>query len=1045
MLPPYTQRAAIRSGWLAARDENSNAGTWDIWTSSYAHQDTLDNQELTIRLDGHHDDSTDPRFSQRGGPMAAVVPSDDHRPIVGRANERAQLLQILDTTLTSAGRLVLVSGEAGIGKTTLIEDVARKAAERDMLVLSAGCYDLTTTPPYGPWVEILRAYPVTTGLRAPPVELRERGGSEQLGSQEHLFRIVADFLSEIAAVTPVILILEDLHWADHASLDLLRFLARQVTRQRLLLLVSYRDEELNRDHPLFTMLPMLVREARAQRIELERFDAETLRGLVAQQYELVGHDGDALATYLLRHTEGNPLFVVELLRSLERERVLVTDKNGWQVGELEEVVPPPLVVQMIERHLTELEPGTREALEVAAVLGQEIDTDLWQPLAALDDARLLTTIEQAVSGRLIETLSDRGLRFRHALIREVLYQGMLFPKRQRLHRAAAELLVEGESPDPDAVAYHFQQAGDERAIEWLIRAGDHADLAEAHFSAMERYEAALRLLEDDEPRMRERGWLLLALGQTARDIVARQALNYTEEAQRIGEVVRDDALAAWALYFLGEHRFFVGQNGLSEMEQGLALIQALPPDVYPALPSRFGRHYKRNVDSHAMDSNVVLMQALFGRYRDALEGAEKYLARNSIRDSFQWGLCGHAESARACALSALGDPEGSTAAYHLTQSAYQQANWTWHRALTATLDLQYVTLIYRADEPAVRQHKIQEVEGLWTQVSGITTQLPPRFGLLPLLVVEGRWSEARDLALPFATGEVAFYYIGLYALGIIARAQGDADLARAMVQTGLPVGPDTEPGSIWMNFTIELQCLAAELALDDEDLAVARRWIEAFDRWLEWSERVQGCAEAQLLWARYHRVAGDLDTGHHHAEQALEYARDPRQPLALIAAYRMLGELETERGHYPNAGQHLRHALDWADACAAPYEQALTLFALADLGVATGDPDAAWRHLDQARAICARLDAQPALQRATEIAARLAVRRGKPMYPAGLTPREVAVLKLVADGLSDAEVGERLFISPRTVNSHLTSIYNKLGVSSRVEAARFAFEQGMLD
>lgn len=977
--------------------------------------------------------------------MAAVVPSDGHRPIVGREQERTQLRHLLGTAISGKGRLVLISGEAGIGKTTIIEALAREAAELDALVLNGGCYDLTTTPPYGPWLEALRTYPGNPDLPSPLETLREADDLEQVASQEQLFGIVADFLADIAVATPVLVILEDLHWSDLASIDLLRFVARQLSGQRILILASYRDDELLRSHPLFTVLPLLVREARAERLELQRFDVSTLREFIRAQYSLSVDDARTLATYLFQHTEGNPLFAIELLRWIEREHGLLKINGEWSVGNLDHIAPPPLVVQIIERQLATLDPATRDALEIASLIGQDISLDLWQRVAGLDEATFSTVIEEALAGRIIEPQGHTGLRFRHALIRDVLFQGMLFLKRRRIHRKTAEALLAAESHDVDAVAYHFQQAGDERAIEWLIRAGDHADLAEAHFSAMARYEAALRLLEDDQPRIRERGWLLLALGQTARDIVARQALNYTEEAQRIGEIVGDDALAAWALYFLGEHRFFVGQNGLSEMEQGLALIQALPPYVPPALPSRFGRHYKRNVDSHVMDSNVVLMQALFGRYREALEGGEKYLARDSVRDSFRWGLRGHAESARACALSALGDPEGSTAAYHLTQSAYQQANWTWHRALTATLDLQYVNLIYRADEPAMRQHKIQEVEDLWTQVSGITTQLPPRFGLLPLLVVEGHWSEARDLALPFATGDVAFYYIGLYALGIIARAQGDADLARAMVQTGLPVGPDTEPGSIWMNFTMELQCLAAELALDDEDLAVARRWIEALDRWLEWSERVQGCAEAQLLWARYHWVAGDLETGHQHARQALALASDPRQPLALIVAYRMLGELETERGHYPNADQHLRHALDWADACAAPYEQALTLLALADLGMATGDPDAAWRYLDQARAICARLDAQPALQRATEIAARLAVRRGRQLHPAGLTPREVAVLQLIADGLTDAEAAERLFVSPRTVNSHLTSVYNKLGVNSRAAATRIAVEQGLLD
>ena len=177
----------------------------------------------------------------------------------------------------------------------------------------------------------------------------------------------------------------------------------------------------------------------------------------------------------------------------------------------------------------------------------------------------------------------------------------------------------------------------------------------------------------------------------------------------------------------------------------------------------------------------------------------------------------------------------------------------------------------------------------------------------------------------------------------------------------------------------------------------------------------------------------------------LSHATDPRQPLALLAAHRTIGELETAIGDHAEAHEQLAEALALAKACAAPYERALTLLALAELQIVTpprpADRAATEALLDEVRAICLPLGAASALARTDRLAARLA--SAKPLaagYPAGLTAREAEVLRLVAMGLTDAQVAERLFLSPRTVGQHLRSIYNKLGVSTRLAATRFAIE-----
>jgi DNA-binding CsgD family transcriptional regulator len=239
--------------------------------------------------------------------------------------------------------------------------------------------------------------------------------------------------------------------------------------------------------------------------------------------------------------------------------------------------------------------------------------------------------------------------------------------------------------------------------------------------------------------------------------------------------------------------------------------------------------------------------------------------------------------------------------------------------------------------------------------------------------------------------------------------------------------------------------LGAALALDEDDLPTAALWLEAHAALLGRCEGILGQPEEQALWARYYREIKDTERAYAHAKRALDHARDPRQPLALTAAHRLLGELDTEAGRYDEAEQHLGASLALAEACEMPYERALTLLAMAELRDATGEQTDAARLLEEVRAICAPLGAKPALARADALAARIAASMPShaPAYPAGLTAREVEVLRLVAQGLMNAEIADRLFLSERTVEQHLRSIYNKLGSSSRTAATRFAVEHGI--
>jgi DNA-binding CsgD family transcriptional regulator len=248
----------------------------------------------------------------------------------------------------------------------------------------------------------------------------------------------------------------------------------------------------------------------------------------------------------------------------------------------------------------------------------------------------------------------------------------------------------------------------------------------------------------------------------------------------------------------------------------------------------------------------------------------------------------------------------------------------------------------------------------------------------------------------------------------------------------LPDGPATEFGQKGVKSTVIARQLAAELALDEGDLEGAREWITAHDRWLEWSGAALGRAEGQLLWTRFHHLAGDIRTAYEHAERALVHASEPRQPLALIAAYRYLGQLATEAEWYSVAADHLQASLALAERCEAPYEQALAMLEYADLAARTDDTDEVQRLLREARVIFTGLRAERSLERADRIDAELGTPTSE--HPAGLSDREVEVLEQAATGMTNAEIGDALYISRRTVAQHLHSVYTKLGVNNRAAA-----------
>jgi DNA-binding CsgD family transcriptional regulator len=588
----------------------------------------------------------------------------------------------------------------------------------------------------------------------------------------------------------------------------------------------------------------------------------------------------------------------------------------------------------------------------------------------------------------------------------------------------ADALVATSHPDPDALAYHLQRAGDPRAAAWLVTAGERAWRSYAWLTAAARYEAALALRQGQGADAAERALLLLTLAQLRRYDDPRRGIALAEEAARLADMTGDAALAAAARFDGGHFRCLAGaepQQGLAEMAAALPALEAPSagtPRLFPA-PALQGAA----PDEAYHRGALTLWLAMHGRYAEAVTcgtGTAARAPRPSARGRIGLGV----------AQAALGRPEEARRAFAAARAAFRHAGQHLEVGDAASLELTTVALPYAADRAAALRQLAAEAEAAWARGAGVKAQLTrrTRHFRAPLLQLAGRWAELLGHGWEH------------WATGWVHRARGERAAAWQHVDKVLPDGPATPPG-IRARHAAEMagvQRLAAALALDAGDLQTMRAWLAAHDGWLAWSGAVLGRAEGALGWAAYHRAAGNQADARGNAEQALAHATGPRQPLALLAAHRALGELAVDAGRGVDAEAHLRTALALAEACAAPYERALTLLALAEARVAARDGAAARALLDEARAVCARLGAGPALARADAIAARLPAAAPPPAAPAGLSAREVEVLRLVAAGWTNRAIADALFLSERTVQAHVRNILTKTRTENRTAAAAFA-------
>jgi tetratricopeptide (TPR) repeat protein len=449
-------------------------------------------------------------------------------PFVERDEERANLRRAVNGALGGEGRLVFVSGEAGVGKSRLVEEVSAEAEARGMRVLVGHCVEMGGSPPYLPFVEIVEqaitgprstlamrealgdAAPeiarIVPGLRrvfpdiSAPVDL-----PPEL-ARRYLWNSVLEFTERAARQQPLLVILEDLHWADESTILLTEYLAPLLAEMPVLMVGTYRDVEVGVSHPLARAVNQLMRRRVIDRIGLKRLSRDGVGAMVAG---LAGQrPPPQLVGAIDAETEGNPFFVEEVFFHLAESGVLLDD-NGHVRADLhiDEIDVPESVRLVVGGRLERLSEATRDALVAAAVLGRTFPPDLVGNVAALEGDALVESLDEAERARLIAPAKGNGhLVFSHELIRQTLLADTSTLKRERLHLKAAEAIEQRYADDLEAhaadLAHHLSRAGyatdRKRLVSYLTISGQRAVNAAAFEDAVDDFQQALSFLEDGD-------------------------------------------------------------------------------------------------------------------------------------------------------------------------------------------------------------------------------------------------------------------------------------------------------------------------------------------------------------------------------------------------------------------------------------------------------------------------------------------------------------------------------------------------------------------
>ena len=975
---------------------------------------------------------------------------------VGRKAELDELLLAARAATSGRPALVLLGGESGVGKSRLVGELERVLAHDGVLTLRGEAVEQTDGElPYAPITSALRPL---VRRRDPALEELRRGSRAQLAAllpgidddagfadrhdpsaQVRLFEALVELIDIVSERQPVTLILEDVHWSDRSTRTFVSFLARSLREERVMVVLTYRSDELHRRHPLRPLLSELERLDHVRRIELAPFTRTELSEVLADILD--AEPEDALVDRLYMRSEGNALYTEELLAA-------GLDGRGATPQSLRDAF-----MLRIERLSHEAQ-RTARAIAVGRRLEQPVITHVTgiEPGAAQDALR------EAVAEQVLVTDEEGRLRFRHALLREALYDDLLPGERVELHLALARVLEdspaaghERELETASAIAGHYAAAGDQPAA---LRAGVQAALAaraaHAYGEAAKQAERALDLWER-VPNATQSLPLdhvdLITLCAAAHGMAgdrgraevlfehALEEVDRHEDPRRYARLLERLSRIQWSL-----------NRGLEAADTAQRALALLPGE-------------ESSAERASLMGWMARIRFLRGRFREAIADAEAALT--AAGEACDPHAEGEVLNTLGMARIALGDVDDGVG---LLRRAIEIAR--------AEDDLDNLGYAYcnLADLLGIAG---RTAEALQTAREGLEN-VPRRMSRMhewSLLTVAqqafeaGEWEEARAHLPDHTAGVGDPSLFRRLVEAELALGKGDQDVARVQLDEAEPtVAISTEPQ--WIGWYGELR---SELLRREHDLTAARTAVENA------LGRLEVCTDDVMRIARVSAVGARVEADIAQRARDLRERVDERDALArarihgsrlsaaaqeggpVERAWQAVGKAELARARGRDDPSLWRAAAERWESIDRPYAVAVTRWREAEAAVGSGDRPAAAQAATVALALARRLGSEWLTGELEALAgrARLRLEEGGDGQldgreasdasvaddPFGLTPRERQVLTLIAEGATNRQIGAALFMAEKTASVHVSRILGKLGVRSRTQAAAVAHRQ----
>jgi len=945
---------------------------------------------------------------------------------------------------------VLVAGDAGIGKTALLRSFIAHAQPAREAVLVGECSETASARPFGPFVEILRA-----ALATFPRDLVERSlqghardlvrllpertagqtqssGTERFQSHESFAMLFAD----LARSKPLVLVIEDVHFADPATLELLPYLARRLRGDRVLIVMTYRGDDLHRLHPLRPVLAELERSRQTTVVALRPLGASETSRMLQGALGLSQPPTGEFRRALNEVCEGNPFFIEEVLKTLAQRGDLVFRDGGWQSDkEVQDIAIPDSVHGAVDQRVQALPADARRVLRVAAVIGRRFDFDVLQEVSGLPERTVLDALAAALEAQLIVEAGDaRGdqFAFRHALTREAVLADLLQREQRSLHRAVAALLERRAGDDPAAaaaaLAYHLDGAGDaERARRYHELAANEASRVFAFAAAVRHLERACALAPDDP---RTLATLHLQLSEAAKlGHQYRRALEAADTARGFYRALGDVAGATAALGCMANCQVGLGDlrsaarladeaieaGGL--LRGGPELAEAYRTATFIAWQEwnhakvhesakeaiRLARESGTSVPLVEVMTLVGATMVYEGREDEGLGRVREALAIARGRNVV--GEVEYVLFILGFLLRYLGAPRiESRALFEERLRLCRERGYRNDTTLWSEIDLAFAD----ADWDRMFSLVADLQDTIWAAIPALTAAFagaaregPERF------LARAMDARRRLLAIPtwapLAAGTAMVYWLAGDARATLEQAGAFADLAeqteRARHLRVWSFGGNLGPVPIFA-------LLAAERL---GDVAAVERWTTLMCR--DASAREPAALRAARLFAQARRAdrEDDLESALTLLAKVEPLLAEGDLPFALTVTRLERADLLLRRG-----GSGDRAAAIEEVAAALPYwERANAKWYLATL-----------RRWAARRKLPFPISGSHASAREGQAG---------PRNPTVLSRRETEVAELVAQGMTNAEVAQRLTITLRTAEGHVEHIRNKLGFHSRVQ------------